>query len=179
MRFEWSVTISLMIAYPLIVYYFWILLAFPIGAVVMAIVLLLGNYALHFYPYTPKRVRLDTTGLDAIYHRGTKHVAYEDIATVRWVEGPLDGGLVLSLKNEDVVCLYSLTKSVYKGTFERICGARPDLLFGTTNDGILGSRAGTLMDAENRNLSDAAKKEGWWDSFAYEYHFWGRRPKKS
>ena len=181
MRLEWSLTVaSIVIVYPLVAYYFWVLLAFPIGAVAMAVFLLFANYALHFYPYTPTKVRLDTASLLAIYRRGTKQVEYEDIATVRWVEDSLGGGgLVLSLKDEDEVCLYSLTKNMYKSTFERICGARPDLLFGTTRKGILVSRGGTLMDAGNRHLTDAPKKEGWWDSFSYEYFFWGRRPKKS
>jgi len=160
-------------------YYFAIILSFPEGAAGLAIGWALVILALQYFPeYAPKKVEVYPDHLVASYRKGERKVNYREIAIIFWGYDSIGGGLSFVLKDDSQVAIDGLSKYQVEILLEAIGKTRPDLRWGTFQEGILKIRRGIIEDSEHKGQVEKYWKEGFRASFKYEYFFWGRRPKK-
>ena len=176
---ERLVSIGLILTLLPVSYFFWVILEFPVAVLGVALGWVIAIVGVNLRPYSPRRVRLHPTGLTITYRRGIRTVSYSEITVVRWTRDFAGGGLSLHLENGDEVVLGSIDRRLFEEVLRRICEERPDLLSGSTQNAVLGSRWGSLEDPEFRGQGEKYWKDGWWESFAYDHFYWGKRPKRN
>lgn len=175
---ERLVSTGLILTFLPVSYFFWVILEFPVAVLAVTLVWFIAVVGVNLRPYMPRRVRFEPTRLTVTYRKGTRTASYLDIVVVRWTKDFAGGGLSFHLKNGDEVVLGSIDRRLFQEVLRKICEERPDLLFGTTQDAVLGTRWGSLEDLEHKGQGERYWNEGWRKSFAYEYLYWGKRPKK-
>ena len=138
-----------------------------------SIVWLLLMLYMQYPPYQPIEIRFQETGFTARFRKGEKAVNYADIVRLEWGGDFAGKGVMMGLRNDDVVSMNGIDPGLLNEILDAVGRARTDLGLGSSR-GIIGSTRGEVADNEHRNASLLLS---WRSSYGVELVYWGYRPK--
>ena len=165
--------IGLVVSYPFAVWFGLAILDYPPSLLGFTLVWIMVFLVVHYFPNVVRAIRFDEIRLIGIFRKGARAVRYEEVVRLVWAKDFSGGGVVLWLRNGDIVRLGGLDSKLLQRTVDVVKRSRPDLSPEQVHHGLMASW-GLLADAEHRGEN---WRMTWLESFDYDHTFWGARPK--